>query len=147
MNRVIKIQVLFYVRNKDFTKSIAEHYTTVDRLMSGDDSFDYITGAEIIAKRQFTGLTDKNGVDIYEGDIIAFLSEYENEPNRQVLFDVDFLTYTILSRQEKEWVDGGSNHYKYCYQEGNEELYFLNDLDSYQVKVIGNIYSNPELLK
>ena len=94
-----------------------------------------------------TGLTDKNGVDIYEGDIIAFLSEYENEPNRQVLFDVDFLTYTILSRQEKEWVDGGSNHYKYCYQEENEELYFLNDLDSYQVKVIGNIYQNPELLK
>ena len=103
------------------------------------------SGVDILM--QFTGLTDKNGVDIYDGDIVSFLGEYKNEPNRQVLFDVDFLTYTILSKQEKEWVDGGSNHYKYCRQEGNTDLYFLNDLDSYELEVIGNIYENKDLLQ
>ena len=105
------------------------------------ENSDYFKGPE-----QYTGLKDKFDVEIYEGDIIEFFGEYASHPTREVLFNCGFLTYTILSKQEKEWVEKGSNHYKYCYQEGNERLYFLNELESYQIMVRGNIHENPELL-
>lgn len=71
---------------------------------------------------QYTGIKDKDGVEIYEGDIISFLY------NRKT---------TILP---VDWgVDGwwakGRGWYKGLYDVKNT------------CKVIGNIYENPELLK
>ena len=95
---------------------------------------------------QYTGLKDKNGVEIYEGDVLKIHGNYGSQ-SRMVLFNDEFLTYTIPTKQEKIWIDKGSNHYKYCYQEDNDRLYFLTELESYEVEVIGNIYQNPELLE
>lgn len=72
---------------------------------------------------QYTGLKDKNGKKIFEGDIVDILTE--NEEIGTIVFDEGAF---IVS------ADG------FC-------LDFQNNIDSTNLEVIGNIYDNPELLK
>ena len=80
---------------------------------------------------QYTGLKDKNGKEIYEGDILRIKNDHLDET---VVFKV-------------EW---GGEDYPAFYLPGYEtemnsfsELYYGED----EFKVIGNIYENPELLE
>jgi hypothetical protein len=66
---------------------------------------------------QFTGLTDKKGVEIFEGDIIEWDAEEWGAPHREL---VEW-KFDILSARQNEWR-------QFC-------------------TVIGNIYENPELYK
>ena len=83
---------------------------------------------------QFTGLTDKNGRKIFEGDIIHL--EYS-----QVFFGgMYFGEYTAeVSYKEGCFITDGINN-------GDEIETPLSGFDNDEVEIIGNIHDNPELL-
>ncbi len=69
---------------------------------------------------QFTGLKDKNGKEIYEGDVLQFNARFHEETKTPPVLDkVEFIQGQFLPRPYK----------------GED------------VEIIGNIYQNPELLK
>jgi hypothetical protein len=67
MSEEIKIEVLFEITNQDQSTSIKKHYSTFERLSSGEDTFDY-NNNQVLAQRLFTGLVGKSGEEVYVGD-------------------------------------------------------------------------------
>ena len=77
---------------------------------------------------QYTGLTDKNGVRIFEGDILCgFLDE--DYPEHKTIVTVEWYEYMWVTRQ--------GNYHPDSFEESDTDWF----------EVIGNIYDNPELLE
>lgn len=108
-----------------------EEQYTIRTFMAFDDEYaihlngkhTILYGYEILGLMQFTGLHDKNGVEIYEGDILR----YKNSPNYVVSFERD--RWALIVRTK----------------DGTGTSSILNVLDF--MEVVGNIHENPELNK
>jgi uncharacterized phage protein (TIGR01671 family) len=79
--------------------------------------------------QQFTGLQDKNGRDIYDGDIVRGIDLNEGPKEAVIVFD----TFGIIYADKKDYLEWWE---KRCYS-----------LDQFYTEIIGNIFENPELLK
>ena len=84
---------------------------------------------------QFTGLIDKNGKEIYEGDLILD-EEYDDEgndisSNLEVLYDNETARYVVDNSFAKTRTSLVS---------------IVNYIGRENLQVIGNIFENPELL-
>ncbi len=91
----------------------------------------YMYMFEDIELMQFTGLHDKNGKEIYEGDIVHIPDDYE---------EYGFASgenYSIDYKDERFRLKP-----KYKPNACGYDLEYTDELE-----VIGNIYENPELLK
>ena len=84
-------------------------------------------GGEFFEVMQFTGLKDKNGKEIYEGDILGFKTDKRNKSYSH-----------ILEVKWNEYSDEGGGYHGFE-SPGNYQGRFW--------EVIGNIYENPELLE
>jgi len=93
----------------------------------------YDPNSEYTTIQQFTGIYDRDGKEIYEGDILlgTDLYNYEGEFETPVLWNDGIYSCSVT------YPCGGRGGF-YLTTEIAQEHY---------VKVIGNVHENPELLK
>lgn len=113
---------------KDFYKDSANIYYEED---DSSDRGHYILKFYSTDLMQYTGLKDKNGKEIYEGDIISY-KYYKGFSGieKEIIAKIEF-------------VNGCFGFYEY--KNEYDEYFNRDDLD--KTTVIGNVYENPELLK
>jgi len=104
--------------------------------------FSVISGSWVVEKEsigQFTGLYDKNGVEIYEGDILSFITQRKNgfhqDGEKVILKPVQFGDFCYNNNVIGDFIgfhiDGSSIKYKL----------------SHGCEIVGNIHQKPELIK
>ena len=103
---------------------------------------------------QYTGLTDKNGVKIFEGDIVKccdMIGTIKFENGAFGIATNDTIDYQSFEDEIKNWTFCDNEPY-FCYCDNFisfQELMWNYDLYKGEcdiVEIIGNIYDNPELL-
>lgn len=94
---------------------------------------------------QYTGLKDKNGKEIYEGDVVEWVFFYERLGANMGVKECDTIVKGII-----RWRQGGfvleviENDFENAGYYSISALYTDTESD---VEIIGNIYDTPELIK
>lgn len=99
-----------------------------------DDYSSYMAFVDEIKLMQSTGLNDKNGVEIFEGDVVlvSMDNSFDHLDNKK----------TVVKKSEFH-----SGLICKSLASGMEYRVFKRNKAWYEYEVIGNIYENPELLE
>lgn len=108
-----------YVLENTWFGVTTEHYLDESHVK------DYPMKSNSYILMQFTGLKDKNGKEIYEGDIIRY-----DVIVGEVRYNSQFCRFEIIHKKPNKIIQSS----------------FI-EFDIYELEIIGNIHSNPELLK
>ncbi len=126
MNREIKFRA-WDKKNKIMTYSPINCINFDGQLLLNDGQYYDIEKTDYVLM-QFTGLLDKNGKEIYEGDIVCWTFN-EKQKNQIVYHEGCFghLNLTGINKEHSEFIP-------------------INKVRAEYMIVCGNIYQNPELL-
>jgi len=135
-------EVKFRGLRKDYTEGVNPSKWVIGNLLNPTNigevgaNLDSYCYAEVIEESvgQFTGLKDKNGVDIYEGDVVnAYHSHWERTDEGIVFFDAGtFMLYSVS-------VNGDKRALRY-WSDGQHDWHSLEQYDTWEIEVIGNIH-------
>lgn len=153
MSRVIKFRAWDYNTNKMYYSNPnwrGNHYETLIEPDNVALRFNFSLSNyaykncldEKLELMQFTGLKDKNGREIYDGDILNFHKADFGEPKIKL--------GVVTEHEGAYWIDGVLNDkYDGCQLSYCTSKAISNDCYEYENKceVVGNIYQNTELLK
>lgn len=96
---------------------------------------------------QFTGLKDKNGVSIFEGDILSIVGATANKCDFEGIVYFKDGTYCLKCKMQSEIaIKHGYVDLVRFWSDGCHDHHSLEIVEFFEMEIIGSIHDNPELL-
>lgn len=122
-----------YYASKGKGTDLEKHFIVSSTFGSNTNAYPfYFTDIEVDPKTvcQYTGLTDKNGRKIFEGDIVRYTDE-------------------VIGKGKADEIKYNETHAAFCRLHKSEmglQYLFIDEAIANTIEVIGNIFDNPDLI-